>query len=158
MFKSRRRTARDDPHYAEGMAHLQAGEWAGGDPLLSRRSTRAIPATIAAVRAALDQARFKARLDAATHVRAKRWTFRGARSSWRVLLVAAVLVLGVLVVQALDRQVVPAVRAAQLQSADRTAACRRDRPHLEAGSWTRRRPPSRRSRSWTPTTPRPRTG
>jgi tetratricopeptide (TPR) repeat protein len=75
----------------------------------------------------LDQAQFKARLDAGTHVRAKRFAFRFRPIVMGVLLVAAVLVLGVLVVHALDSQILPAVRTAQLKNyIDRQLAAGQD--------------------------------
>jgi tetratricopeptide (TPR) repeat protein len=114
MFNEPYPTARDDPQYAEGMAHLQSAEWAE-----AARCFEALHARYGndpAVLRALDQARFKARLDAATHVRAKRFAFRFRPVVVGVLLVAAVLALGVLVVQAVDRQVLPAVRLSQLKN------------------------------------------
>ena len=133
MFTEPYTTARDDPQYAEGMAHLQSAEWA--EAVRCFEALHARYGNDPAVLRALDQARFKARLDAATHVRAKRFAFRFRPIVVGVLLVAAVLVLGVLVVQALDRQVMPAVRLSQLQEQHRPAACRGPgRPgELEAG-------------------------
>ena len=111
MTEEPQTTARDDPRYAEGMAHLQNARWQeaircfealrvryGDDPDVIRE---------------LDQAHFKASLDAVARVRPKRWAFRLRPIVVGVLLVVAILVLGVLVVQALDRQVVPAVAVAQ---------------------------------------------
>jgi TolB protein len=111
MFQEPYTTARDDPQYAEGMAHLQSAEWA--EALRCFEALHARYGNDPNVLRALDQARFKARIDASTRVRAKRWAFRFRPIVVGVLLAAAVLVLGALVVQALDRQVVPAVASLQ---------------------------------------------
>ena len=80
-------------------------------PAVSRRSAR--DGDDPDVIRGLDQAQFKARLDAGAHIRPKRWAFRLRPIVVGVLLVVAMLVLGVLIFQALDRQVVPAVAVAQ---------------------------------------------
>jgi tetratricopeptide (TPR) repeat protein len=85
---------REDPLYSEGMSYLQAAKWQdaircfealaskyGHGPLIDR---------------ALDQARFKAKLDAKSHVRPVRWAFR-----WRPLLVRGAMLLLVAVVAVL---------------------------------------------------------
>ncbi len=70
----------NDPLYSQGMAHLQAGHW--------QEAIRCFEALVPqypddrAVEQALDEARFKAKLDATTKVRPKRVIF-----PWRKLIV-----------------------------------------------------------------------
>ncbi len=64
---------RDDPLFDEGLAHLQGGKWAEALKCFETLARR-YPED-PAVGNALEQARFKARLDATAGVRARRWTF-----------------------------------------------------------------------------------
>jgi len=101
----------DDPLYAEGMAHLQSAEWQE-----AVRCFETLAARIGddpAVAAGLAQARFKAKLDAQTHVRPRRWAFSWRPIVVRILLVVALLVIGVLGLGVLNRQIEPAVAMAQ---------------------------------------------
>ena len=106
-----RNDPRDDPLYAEGLAHLQSAEW--------QEAVRCFEALTArtgddpAVAAALAEARFKARLDAGPRVRPRRWAFSWRPIIVRILLVISVALLGVLGLNLLNQQISPAVAAAQ---------------------------------------------
>jgi tetratricopeptide (TPR) repeat protein len=103
--------AADDPLFSEGRAHMQAGEWQAAIRCFEQLA--ALHPGDAAVQTALDDARFKARLDASTRVRARTSTF-----PWRtwllrgvaVVVAAAFLIEGWLVLQ---HQVAPALARAQ---------------------------------------------
>lgn len=77
---------RDDPLYDEGLAFAQAGEWAAALRCFEELAER-YPGDVDVVRA-LDQARFKARLDKETRVKPA-----GPRVPWRRLLMLAALVI-----------------------------------------------------------------
>jgi tetratricopeptide (TPR) repeat protein len=109
--------SRDEALYREGMAHLQAGEWAEAIRCFEALSAEAASAT--AVRTALDEARFKARLEAQTVVRPKRWTFPWRMVLIRVGIVVLLAVIGVWAVNLLSRQAAPMWARAQ---AERQAA------------------------------------
>ena len=150
MTEEPQTTARNDPRYAEGMAHLQNARW--------QEATRCFEALRARygddpdVMRGLDQAQFKARLDAGAHIRPKRWAFRLRPIVVGVLLVVAMLVLGVLICPGAG----PPGRSSRDHRAARTrrssSSLPRERPPWRAGSWTRQRPPSEMSRRLTPTT------
>jgi len=90
----------EDSRYAEGMAHLQLGQWpeaiACFEGLLRRDPGNA------AARRALDEAQFKAGLDARTTVKAKRWILPARPLIVRLVLLAVILV-AVLVVGSVIR-------------------------------------------------------
>ena len=102
---------REDPLYAEGMTHLQSGEW--------QRATECFEALqgrfgdLPPIQRALDEARFKARLDEGTHVRAKRWVLPGRAILLRVVVIVVVLGAGWQVLRILNQQVAPALAMAQ---------------------------------------------
>jgi outer membrane protein assembly factor BamD (BamD/ComL family) len=104
-------SSRDDPLFAEGMAHLQSAEWQ--EAVRCFETLAAHAGDDPAVAAALGEARFKAKLDAGTHIRPRRWTFSWRPIIVRVLLVLSVAVLGLLILQLLSRQIAPAVAASQ---------------------------------------------
>lgn len=106
-----RTTGYDDPLYAQGMAHLQAGHW--------EEATRCFEALALqhpddpGVQQALSEAHFKARLDANAHVRPRR-----SFVPWSKLLVRfAILVLLVVVIyqaaSLISGTILPAWRARQ---------------------------------------------
>ena len=75
-----------DPRYRRGMVHLQAGAWAEAVACFEELA-QAYPDSQAA-RRALEEARFKARLDGETRIRPKRWII-----PWRPILVRGVILL-----------------------------------------------------------------
>ena len=85
---------RDDPLYVEGMAHLQSAEWQEAVRCFETLAART--GDDPAVAAALAEAHFKAKLDAGTRVRPRRWSFSWRPIVVRILLVVAVVILGVL--------------------------------------------------------------
>ncbi len=108
---------RDEALYREGLAHLQAGEFA--EAVRCFESLSAEAAATPAVRRALDEARFKARLDEKTTVRARRWLF-----PWRLVLVRGgiiviLVIIAIIAINLLSRQAAPMWAAAQ---AERQAA------------------------------------
>jgi TolB protein len=101
---------RDDPLYHKGLAHLQAGEW--DDAVRCFEQVLKNHPGSRAAQAALEEARFKARLDGGKRVRARRWII-----PWRSILMRAaiLLVIAVLAVQGvrlINRQVAPTVAKA----------------------------------------------
>ena len=104
-------TPRDEPLYTEGMAHLQSAEWQEAVRCFETLAARTNNDPVVA--AALAEARFKAKLDAGTRVRGRRWTFNWRPIIVRILLVISIVVLGVLGINLLNRQISPAVAASQ---------------------------------------------
>ncbi len=121
---------RDDPLYTAGMAHLQSAEWQEAvrcfETLVARGSTEP------AVLAALDQARFKARLDTQARVRPVRSTFPWPAMLARVLGAGVIIALGILGFELLIRQrIAPAVANAQRER-QITQLVTTGQAHLEA--------------------------
>ncbi len=103
----------DSPSYAEGMAYFQTGEFAEAIRCFEALA-RQYPGSLAVSRA-LEEARFKARLDARSRVKGRRWII-----PWRPLLLRSAIVLAIGVAalmgfQLITRQVAPAVAQAQEQ-------------------------------------------
>jgi tetratricopeptide (TPR) repeat protein len=103
--------ASSDSRYRQGMAHLQVGEWQAAigcfEEVIRRHPHDA------AVQRALEEAEFKAGLDARTRVRARRWTFPWRALAVRGLIVASLAVLAVLGVRLIRQQLVPVVAQAR---------------------------------------------
>jgi tetratricopeptide (TPR) repeat protein len=116
--------------YEKGMAHLQAGEWQEAIACLEELARRTPEDE--AVRRALDEARYRARVDATARVSAKRWSVPWRRIALRTLIIvvlAAIAVQGSLII---SRQVAPMV--AQAQVARRQARLlSQGNAYLEAG-------------------------
>jgi len=102
-----------DPRYLQGMAHLQTGDWEAAvgclEDLLSAHpgSER--------VRQALDQARFKASVDATTRVRARYWIVPWGRVVLYLLVVGLTGLLGVIGTQVFRNQVSPALAELRME-------------------------------------------
>jgi outer membrane protein assembly factor BamD (BamD/ComL family) len=100
-----------DPRYREGLAHLQAGEW--------RQAIRCFEALLREypdsqpVQRALDEARFKATIDAKVHVRAKRWIVPWRAIIFRVLVIVLIVAAAVAGFRLVNRQFAPALAEAQ---------------------------------------------
>ena len=104
---------KDDPLYQQGMAHLQAGEWQEAIRCfeeLARRYPDSLP-----VQRALDEAYFKARLDASARVRAKRWIIPWRAILFRVAFVLAVAVIAVQGGRFIYSRVAPELAKAQVE-------------------------------------------
>ncbi len=102
---------RDDPRYQEGLAHLQAGEWQEAIRCF-QELVREHPGSLDILRA-LDEAQFKANLDATARIRAKRWIIPWRPIVVRTLIVLAVAVLAVQGTRLVSRQVAPVLAQAQ---------------------------------------------
>ena len=120
---------REDPLYAEGTAHLQAGEWQKANKCFEELARR-YPGD-AAIQSALEETRFKAKMDK-SRVRAKQTTIPWGAIVLRVAVLAAVVVVAVVGMQALNRQLAPVL--AQAQAERRIAQLLTDgKAHFEAG-------------------------
>ncbi|MCX7670213.1 MAG: tetratricopeptide repeat protein, partial [Anaerolineae bacterium] len=124
--------SRDEALYREGMAHLQAGEWAEAIRCFEALSPEAATAT--AVRTALAEARFKARIEPKTAVRPKRWIFPWRLVLIRVGIIVLLAVIGVWAVNLLSQQAAPMWARAQAarQAADQV---KRGETFLQAGKF-----------------------
>jgi tetratricopeptide (TPR) repeat protein len=107
-------TGHEGRGYREGLAHLQAGEW--------KEAIRCFEAVLRedpnnqAAQQALDDARFKAGIDATTHVRAKRWIVPWRAIILRLLVIVAIVMVAVAVFRLVNRQFAPALaQAAELR-------------------------------------------
>ena len=100
-----------DPRYREGLAYLQAGKW--------QEAIRCFEALLRdypdsqAVLQALDDARFKASMDAKTHVRARRWIVPWRKIILRLLVIVLIVVAAVTVFGLVNRQFAPALARAE---------------------------------------------
>jgi len=104
---------REDPLYNEGLAHLQGGKWAEALKCFEALAPKYPDSP--AVRSALEQARFKARLDATAGVRARRWVWPWQRWAVGSLLVVVVIVVAAEGLILMQRQVRPVLEEAQLR-------------------------------------------
>ena len=147
-----------DPRYAEGLHHLQRGEWQQAID-----DFEALIATYGAsgpIQEALDEARFKAGRDAKARIRARRWII-----PWRMILTRAAIVitLGVAVfggVQFINRRIAPMVAQSQEQRKPMPVSGHRPRPiwmrtnldraeaDVQCASWLGYRMTRRRARRW----------
>ena len=122
--------AEKDPRYQEGLSHLQAGEWAAAIKCFEALAA-AFPDDADAARL-LDEARFKAALDATARVTARRWAFSPTDWIVRGLIAIAVLVALFQGARLVQQRVAPALARVQEQwqiaRLERDAAAR-----LEAG-------------------------
>jgi tetratricopeptide (TPR) repeat protein len=110
-------SSRDDALYYEGTTHLQAGEFAEAIRCFEALSPEA--AATREVRQALDEARFKARLEGKSTVRPKQWLFPWRLVLVRVGIVVILIVIAGVAINLLSRQAAPMWARAQ---AERQAA------------------------------------
>ncbi len=101
----------DDPRYKEGLAHLQAGEWRAAIKCFEEvwRSAPGSPE----VQRALSEARFKAQLDSAAHVRPKRWTVPMGPILVRLVVILALVLVAVVGARLVKIQVTPTLERLQ---------------------------------------------
>ena len=125
-------SSRDDALYYEGTTHLQAGEFAEAIRCFEALSPEA--AATREVRRALDEARFKARLEGKTTVRPKQWLFPWRLVLVRVGILVILIVFAGVAINLLSRQAAPMWARAQ---AERQAADlqKRGDAFLEAGKF-----------------------
>jgi TolB protein len=102
---------REDLRYQEGMAYLQAGEWQEAIRCFQELVCE-YPGSLDILRA-LDEAEFRANLDATTRVRAKRWIMPWRPIVVRTLILLAVAFLAVQGTRLISRQVGPVLAQAQ---------------------------------------------
>jgi len=103
---------RGDPRYDDGLAHLQAGRWQEAIDAFEALA-RDFPDD-AAVRRALEDARFRARQDQRGRVRARRSTVRVGPIIVRILLIGIIAVVAYYGYQFVQTQVRPALAQAQV--------------------------------------------
>jgi TolB protein len=122
----------DETQFREGLAHLQAGEWQEAIRCLEALSPEGASRTD--VRTALQEARFKAKLDSENRVRPKQWVFPWRLVVVRTGIVAGLVLLALLALNLLTRQAAPMWARAQ---ADRQAneLLKKGNAYLEAGKF-----------------------
>lgn len=103
----------DDPRYEEGLAHLQAGDWT--EAIRCFEELERLYPNSRLVQGALDEARFKANLDATTRVKPKRWAIAWRPVIVRVLVVLAIVAFAVQGGRFISRQVAPVLAQARLE-------------------------------------------
>ncbi|RIK34286.1 MAG: hypothetical protein DCC57_24420, partial [Chloroflexi bacterium] len=104
-------TIHEDPAFRQAMADLHTGEWQRAIAAFEALSER-YPNNRAVARA-LEEARFKAGLDAQVKIRPKQWVFPWSGRLLRLALVAAILVLVVAGAISLRRSMAAALAAAE---------------------------------------------
>jgi hypothetical protein len=104
---------REDPLYAEGMAHFQAGEW--GQAVRCFESLAGKYPGSKHVSGLLEEARFKAHIATNARVRARRWSIPWRRILWRTTILVVLVALAVEGYFFLQREVAPAIAQAQAQ-------------------------------------------
>jgi tetratricopeptide (TPR) repeat protein len=112
-FNAARDTGQNDSLYTTGLAHLQAGEWAEALKCFETLAQKYPDAPT--IQAHLKEAQFKAQLDAATKIHARRWAV-----SWQTVIIRALTIVGILAVVAvcvlvLQRQVAPLIAQTQTE-------------------------------------------
>jgi tetratricopeptide (TPR) repeat protein len=131
-FRDADSIVRADPLYAEGLSHLQAAEWQEAIHCFEELASRHGDSLLAA--RALEEARFKARLDSTAHVRPVRWAFR-----WRPLMVRGAMLLLVAIVAVLGIRLVNSQlgpRIAEARAAQQIAKGMEDgQASLDAGKY-----------------------
>jgi tetratricopeptide (TPR) repeat protein len=103
--------SRNDPFYAEGMAHLQSGQWSKA--IRSFEESARQYGSSPELERALEEARFKAKIDAGTRVRPKQIIFPWRSAALRVLLVVVIALLAFFGTRMVSQQVAPALAQAQ---------------------------------------------
>ncbi len=106
-------TDKDDPLYRKGIGHLQAGEWQEAIRSfeeLARKYPDSQP-----IRRALEEAQFKALIDAKSRVRAKRWIIPWRPAIFRILVVLTIAVLAVQGVRLISERAAPLLAQAQME-------------------------------------------
>ena len=104
-------TGQEDPRYREGLACLQAGKFQ--EAIRSFEALlRAYPDS-APVQQALAEARFKANIDAKTHVRARRWIVPWRAIIFRLLVIVLIVLVAVAGFRLVSRQFAPALAQAE---------------------------------------------
>jgi tetratricopeptide (TPR) repeat protein len=103
--------SRDDAPYVEGMAHLQSGRWQ--QAIRSFEESERHYGNSPELERALEEARFKAKIDAGTRVRGKRIIFPWRSAFVRVLLVVVIAMLAFFGTRLIAQQVAPALAQAQ---------------------------------------------
>jgi TolB protein len=101
-------SAREDPRYGKGLTHLQAGHWEEAIQAFEALAVAYPDSGMA--RRALDEARFKADLDANSRVRPKRWIFPWKRVVVYAAVFALVGLLGVGGAMAIGRPAMQEIR------------------------------------------------
>jgi hypothetical protein len=97
--------AADDPLFQQGMDHLQAGEWEKAI-LCFRGLAEKYPESIA-IQRALNEAEFKARIDAKSRVRPKQWIIPWRQIIFRLLVVLTIAAIAVQGTRLINQQVAP---------------------------------------------------
>ncbi len=105
--------AEEDPRYREGLAHLQAGRWQEAIDSFQALH-RDYPANQEVVDA-LEEARFKASLDAETRVKGRRWAIPWRSLITGSLIILATIAIGVLVTGIITRQILPNLAEARAE-------------------------------------------
>ena len=119
-----------DAQYREGMVHLQAGHWQQAIQCLEEAARKSPDDQ--AIQAALDTARFKASVDTASRVKAKRWSTSPRAILVRVVVVLAAVAAALFGARSLYQQVAPSLAfTAEQRQLDRMEADARTL--LEAG-------------------------
>jgi outer membrane protein assembly factor BamD (BamD/ComL family) len=104
-------TGQENPTYREGLAYLQGGKWQ--DAIRSFEAVlRQYPDSRPAQQA-LNEARFKATIDAKSHVRAKRWIVPWRALIFRLLIIILIVFTAVAGFRLVSKQFAPALAQAQ---------------------------------------------
>jgi tetratricopeptide (TPR) repeat protein len=125
-------SGRDESAYREGLAHLQAGEWQAAIHSFEE-ALRQDPAN-PDLRRLIGEARMRADMDAHSNVRARRWIVPWRTLLIRLLVAAVVVALAVEGAIVLQRQIGPAIAAAQAQGRQATLL-RQGNSYLEAENY-----------------------
>ncbi|MEZ4864547.1 MAG: hypothetical protein R3C14_24745 [Caldilineaceae bacterium] len=105
-------SVRQDPAYQQAMTHFQRGEW--GEAIAALEALQRQYPQQRSIARALDEARFKAGLDAATQVRAKRWTWNSRPRLLPLALLVLLLLLGYQGIGLVQQRILPAMEQARL--------------------------------------------
>jgi tetratricopeptide (TPR) repeat protein len=105
--------ARNDPLYSEGLSHMQSGQWSDGIRCFEILAGR-FPED-ASIQQALEEARFRAKLDSTTHVRPKQLIFPWRTAVFRGLALLLAVVTVVAMVALINGRIRPQLAQARTE-------------------------------------------
>ncbi len=106
----------ENPTYKKGLAHLQAGQWAEAAVCFEMAVSQSAGTDRAVYQQALDEARFKARIDNRVMLKPRRPTGRWEKLAVKVLIVAGIVLLGILGIRAINHGFSPIIANARWES------------------------------------------
>lgn len=106
----------ENPTYKKGLAHMQAGQWSEAVACFEMAVSQSEGADRDLYQNALEEARFKARIDDQVKVKPRRTTRRWQKLAVELMIVAGIVSLGVVGIRAINRAFSPIIANARWES------------------------------------------